>query len=306
MLNSKTIKEAAIARLTKEKADFESFKGTEMFSKLLGIYEAPEKGSSKGKKEVVTVEVEKPETETNSEFTFNANISRYGLCFAEGIYKEVFETLCSFCKQNEYFARSILKTNKSFTNCLAYAIHDIVKDKSEDNMSYAVASDYKIYQRAVEFYFDGSEVKFNMVIINPIGYTPIEIEEDDLKSENTAYTEAIETAKQEIIAKEKAEAERKARAEKAKAEREAKEKAKKEKAKKKKAKEEAKKAQGTILPDVSVEAESEHKPEPKKPKDISPTPINKKPKTEKAENPFRLNSEDNQNNADNIIQLQLF
>lgn len=293
-ISSKQIKDAAIARLTKEKADFESFKGTEMFSKLLGIYVEKKATKSQKSNSDVAVKVEETKTEpVNKEYIFNANISRYAMCFAEGIYKDVFETLCSFIKQNEYFARSILKSSKSFTNCIAYAIHNIV-DKDTKNISFASSSDYKVYQRAVEFYFDNSQIRFNMMIINPDGYTPVDITDEDLKAENPAYSEAIEIAKQELIAKEKAEAERKAKAEKEKAERKAKEQAKKEKEAKKKAKEEAKKAQGSIL-STDVEVEKNPSNEVKK---VSPAP-------KKAENPFRLKPEETEESS-NIIQLELF
>lgn len=299
-VNTQKIKDAAIARLTKEKADFESYKGTKMFSKLLGIY-AENKKTIKDK----CNKSEETQTETpNPEYTFNASISKWGLSFADGIYKEVYETLCSFIMQNEYFAKSILKSSKSFTNCLAYCIHNILDDNAKkSNVTRAYVSDYKIYQRAVEFYFDGSQVKFNMMLINPNGYIPVEITDEDIKAESPAYLEAIETAKQELIAQAKAEAERAEKAKKEKAEREAKEKARKEKEKKKKAREAAKKAQGSILPEVEVEKSPSDEAE-----NHSVTPDEAtKGATNKGENPFRFKPDGaDSTSKDNIIQLELF
>lgn len=310
-INDKKIKDAAIARLTQEKADFESFSGTKAFSKLLGIYVKPTKPTKPTKKKENKVEVEVISNENTEEAlsddcVFNSHIVQYALCFAEGVYKDVYNTLCNFIKQNTYFAVSVLKSKKSFTNCLAYAIHDIVKEKPS-NLKFAGCSDYHVYSRAVEFYFDGSKIKFNMLIVNPEGYTPVEFTDADLVPKNSDYLEALELAKQEIIADKKAKAERKAKAEKEKAEREAKEKKKKEREKAKKAKEKAQKAQISIIPNED-NADGEKA-------DIStdngasavfnnsPTPKNK------AENPFRLKPEPDQKDEDDndkVIQLALF
>lgn len=229
-LSEEVVIKAALDRLAKEKEDFESFKGTQTFYKLLGIYKP-------GKDEEVDPSV-----------ISNSNLGSNGAFFADGVAEDVYNTLCKFVEEVPYFAAVILKSKGSFTGCLAYAIHDFISDDSEKKgrVQYAAKSDFYVFSKAVEFYFEGSSIKFNMEIVKPDGFVDIPITAKDI-NEQTDYKAACEDAQAEKLAEEKRKAEEKKKSEeraKKKAEREAKKKAAEER---KKQAEEFKKSQQSLF-----------------------------------------------------------
>lgn len=88
---------------------------------------------------------------------------RYG----KVIYKPVAEALKQFCGSPR-FAAAILESDKTLSDCCK-AVTKGVKD---------ALSDIEAYRRAVQFYFEGADVKFDMRII--------------LDNENTEVDNAVE------------------------------------------------------------------------------------------------------------------
>lgn len=74
--------------------------------------------------------------------------------YGEVIYKPVAEALKQFCS-NQRFATAILDSDKTLSDCCK-AITKGVKE---------AISDIEVYRRAVQFYFEGADVKFDMRII---------------------------------------------------------------------------------------------------------------------------------------------
>ena len=233
VLSEGTIISKALERLKKEYQDFFSFKGTEMFDKLLGIYKPKQKTQTqkdeKGKTRTIIVEKEEVENEA---FIYNSNLSTYGQYFADGVNESVYKTLKTFIKANVYFAAAFLKSKGNYTSCLAYAIHGFIPDDVSDasakkvRRAFYMLSDYEVYREAVRYYFGGSDIDFKMEIVNPNGFEDICVTEEDVVT-NPDYIYALDLANAQLEAKKKAEAERKAMA--AEAEKQRKEKEKKRK-----------------------------------------------------------------------------
>lgn len=74
--------------------------------------------------------------------------------YGKVIYKPVAEALKQFCG-NQHFATAILNSDKTLSDCCK-AITKGVKN---------AISDIEVYRRAVQFYFEGADVKFDMRII---------------------------------------------------------------------------------------------------------------------------------------------
>ncbi|MBE6831692.1 MAG: hypothetical protein E7519_15950 [Ruminococcaceae bacterium] len=70
------------------------------------------------------------------------------------IYKEVAETLQSFCSE-EWFAQSVMDSKKTLSDCCKTVLSDI---------SDGGISDLEVYKRAVEFYVPGSTVKCQLSV----------------------------------------------------------------------------------------------------------------------------------------------
>lgn len=64
------------------------------------------------------------------------------------------DALIEFCKQNEEFAQAVLD-GKSFTECVKSVCNSIKGN---------ACSDIEVYRKAVEFYFPGAKVDFQMAI----------------------------------------------------------------------------------------------------------------------------------------------
>ena len=63
------------------------------------------------------------------------------------------DALLTFCKQNEEFAQAVVQ-GKSFEDCVKAVAKDIG----------SACSDFTVYQKAVEFYFPGAVIEFQMNI----------------------------------------------------------------------------------------------------------------------------------------------
>ena len=69
----------------------------------------------------------------------------------------VLRALTLFCQQSETFAKAIYESDKSFSKCL-----DVVLRNHGGCLS-----DIEAYRRAVGFYFENSDIEFEMKIILP-------------------------------------------------------------------------------------------------------------------------------------------
>ena len=72
------------------------------------------------------------------------------------IQGKVAEALGSFCKQEPKIARAILEKKESFAECCKNILRDTQTDR--------YISDFKAYQRAVEFYLPEAKIEFNMSV----------------------------------------------------------------------------------------------------------------------------------------------
>lgn len=72
----------------------------------------------------------------------------------KAVGQNVVDTLISFCEQNSEFAQAIVQSKKTVSEC----IESTVKGSGSS------ISDIEVYRKAVEFYFSGATVSFNMVI----------------------------------------------------------------------------------------------------------------------------------------------
>lgn len=86
----------------------------------------------------------------NEEFKQATKMSRK----ADAVKEYVLEALIIFCEQNEEFARAIVQTKQTIAQCIEETVN-----KCGNSIS-----DIEVYKRAVEFYFHGATVKFNMTI----------------------------------------------------------------------------------------------------------------------------------------------
>lgn len=64
------------------------------------------------------------------------------------------DALLEFSKQSSEFAQAILESDKSFKDCMNAVAKDVRNS----------ISDIEAYRRAVQFYFPGADIKFNMTI----------------------------------------------------------------------------------------------------------------------------------------------
>ncbi len=72
----------------------------------------------------------------------------------QAIAAETADTLKNFCRQEAEFAQAVQQSGKSFQNCLDY----VAKGAGSS------LSDFKAYSKAVEFYFPGAKIQFQMKI----------------------------------------------------------------------------------------------------------------------------------------------
>lgn len=104
------------------------------------------------------------------------SLSRKG----EAVKQSVVETLITFCRQNAEFAQAIVQSGKNVGECIEYTVKG----------SGSSISDIEVYRKAVEFYFAGATVRFEMVLdIGDGGFSNIT---------NEAVSTAATTAKKPI------------------------------------------------------------------------------------------------------------
>lgn len=72
----------------------------------------------------------------------------------KAVGKSVVDTLIGFCEQNCEFAQAIVQSSETVGKC----IESTVKGCGSS------ISDIEVYRKAVEFYFSGATVHFNMII----------------------------------------------------------------------------------------------------------------------------------------------
>lgn len=84
------------------------------------------------------------------EFKESKGLSTKGI----SVGPSVVEALITFCKQNEEFAQAVVQSDKSVDKCIAHTVHNCGSS----------ISDIEVYRRAVEFYFSGATVRFEMVL----------------------------------------------------------------------------------------------------------------------------------------------
>ena len=64
------------------------------------------------------------------------------------------KALIEFSRQNSEFAQAILEHSSTFADCM----HAVAKDVG------SCISDIEAYRRAVQFYFQGADISFNMTV----------------------------------------------------------------------------------------------------------------------------------------------
>lgn len=79
-----------------------------------------------------------------------AHLDRKSKVIAEPTKK----ALLDFCRQEDEFAQAIVETDKKFGGCCA----EIVKGAG------SAISDLEVYRQAVQFYFPGADIRFEMKI----------------------------------------------------------------------------------------------------------------------------------------------
>ena len=70
------------------------------------------------------------------------------------IAPETAKALTEFCQQEQEFKQAIEQSDKTFQECLDYAVKNVKQS----------CSDMEIYSRAVKFYFPTAEIHFHMSI----------------------------------------------------------------------------------------------------------------------------------------------
>lgn len=82
-----------------------------------------------------------------------------GDIYGEAMLKDVHKALVSFCKQEEEFAQAIVQSEKNLNDCMQTISRMIVGN---------AISDLEAFRLAVDYYFPGAEIQYNMRI-NLIG-----------------------------------------------------------------------------------------------------------------------------------------
>ena len=72
----------------------------------------------------------------------------------KAVGSSVVDTLISFCEQNSEFAQAVVQSDKTVGDCIESTIKG----------SGSSISDIEVYRKAVEFYFSGATVHFNMTV----------------------------------------------------------------------------------------------------------------------------------------------
>lgn len=94
--------------------------------------------------------VEKAIDKINEEYKQCKKLSKHGAV----VGKSVVEALELFCRQSKEFAQAVVNCSQSVGEC----IESTVKGCGSS------ISDIEVYQRAAAFYFDGAQVRFEMIV----------------------------------------------------------------------------------------------------------------------------------------------
>lgn len=70
------------------------------------------------------------------------------------MYKPVADALREFCRQQPEFAQAVYQSKKTLADCMKHVAKGVGNS----------ISDIEAYRRAVEFYFPGAQVEFQMVL----------------------------------------------------------------------------------------------------------------------------------------------
>ena len=73
---------------------------------------------------------------------------------ARAIAEPTLNALLEFCKQESEFSQAIMESGKKFSECC----QDVVKGVGNS------ISDLEVYRKAVQFYFEGADIRFEMKI----------------------------------------------------------------------------------------------------------------------------------------------
>lgn len=107
--------------------------------------------------EIITKAVEK----LSNEYKDCKNLSQKG----NAVKEAVFESLKTFCQQNEEFSQAVFNKKDSLKMCIEHTVKDCG----------ASISDIDVYKKAVSFYFLGATVHFEMRIdLGDGGYSNFE------------------------------------------------------------------------------------------------------------------------------------
>ena len=102
-----------------------------------------------------------------------AKLSRAG----KVVSKSVVDTLAMFCVQNEEFAQAIEQSGKAIGECIEHTIKGCG----------GAVSDIEVYRKAVEFYFSGATVHFNMTIdLGDNGFSNKPVTDEDKPAPKTS------------------------------------------------------------------------------------------------------------------------
>lgn len=86
----------------------------------------------------------------NEEYKSATNLSQKGNVVKSGVLNALIE----FCNQNSEFAQAVVQSDKPISECIEQSV------KGTGN----ACSDLEVYKKAVNFYFQGATVKFDMKI----------------------------------------------------------------------------------------------------------------------------------------------
>ena len=73
---------------------------------------------------------------------------------AEVVAEPTLNALLEFCRQESEFAQAIMESSKKFSECCVSVVKGIGN----------AVSDLEVYKKAVQFYFDGADIRFEMKI----------------------------------------------------------------------------------------------------------------------------------------------
>ena len=73
---------------------------------------------------------------------------------AEVVAQPTLNALIEFCRQESEFAQAIIESSKTFSECCKSVVKGVGN----------AISDLEVYKKAVQFYFEGADIRFEMKI----------------------------------------------------------------------------------------------------------------------------------------------